>query len=236
MAATDDTTGRMDDAAGDGAPISTAETAGDNAPDTVIGGTDNAQTAQAAGAEPIGQVESMAGTVVAVRADGTRVELKTGDSIYQGDTLETSADGSVGVVLADQTTFSMASNGQMVIDQMVYNPASNEGSISMSVVEGVFTFVSGQIAKTDPDAMTLNTPVATIGIRGTQVGIDVGEGKPMNVVLMEEADGFVGEVVVANNGGVQILNQAFQSTNVASSNAAPSQSFIYDTQQLIQNF
>ncbi|MEL0107312.1 MAG: FecR domain-containing protein, partial [Rhodospirillaceae bacterium] len=236
MAANDDTTGRMDEAAGDGAPLTTGDTpAGENA-DSIIGGTDSGQVAQAGGAEPVGQVESLSGTVVAVRADGTRVELKTGDPIYQGDTLETSADGAVGVMLADQTTFSMANNGQMVIDQMVYDPGTNEGSISMSVVEGVFAFVSGQIAKTDPDALSLNTPVATIGIRGTQVGIEVGEDKPMTVVLMEEADGFVGEVVVANDGGVQILNQAFQATNVASSNSAPSESYIYDIQQLIQKF
>ena len=242
MAANDDTTGRADEAAGDGAPLSTgdnpaADTAPDSTPDSISTGTDNGQVAQApGGAEPIGQVESMSGTVVAVRADGTRVELNTGDPIYQGDSLETGADGSVGVVLADQTTFSMANNGSMVIDQMVYDPSTNEGSISMSVVEGVFTFVSGQIAKTDPDAMSLNTPVATIGIRGTQVGIEVGGDKSMNVVLMEEADGFVGEVVVANDGGVQILNQAFQATNVASSGSAPSATYIYDTQTLIQNF
>jgi large repetitive protein len=236
MAANDDTTGRTDEAAGDGAPILTGDTGG-NAPDSMSAGTDNGQVAQApGGAEPVGQVESMSGTVVAVRADGTRVELNTGDPIYQGDTLETGADGSVGVVLADQTTFSMANNGQMVIDQMVYDPGRNEGSITMSVVEGVFTFVSGQIAKTDPDAMSLNTPVATIGIRGTQVGIEVGGDKPMTVVLMEEADGFVGEVVVANDGGVQTLNQVFQATNVASSGASPSAVYIYDTQTLIDTF
>jgi Ca2+-binding RTX toxin-like protein len=236
MAANDDTTGRTDEAAGDGAPISTGDTGG-NVPDSMSTGTDNGQAAQApGGAEPVGQFESMSGTVVAVRADGTRVELNTGDPIYQGDTLVTGADGSVGVVLADQTTFSMVNSSQMVIDQMVYDPGTNEGSISISVVEGVFIFVSGQIAKTDPDAMSLNIPVATIGIRGTQVGIEVGGDKPMNVVLMEKADGFVGEVVVANDGGVQILNQAFQATNVASSSAAPSESYIYDTQTLIQNF
>ncbi|MEK9670883.1 MAG: hypothetical protein VW268_00080 [Rhodospirillaceae bacterium] len=44
--------------------------------------------------------------------------------------------------------------------------------MNLSVVKGVFSFVSGQVAKTDPDAMKIDTPVATIGIRGTQVGIE----------------------------------------------------------------
>ena len=138
-------------------------------------------------------------------------------------------------MLADETTFSMAESGSMVLDEMVYDPATQEGSLSMSVVEGVFTFVSGQVAKTDPDAMTLDTPVATIGIRGTQVGIDL-TGDEMTVVLMEEADGFVGEVVVTNEGGVQILNTAFQGTSVASATDAPSESFTVDKSQLLNTF
>ena len=124
--------------------------------------------AQSSGEQPIGSVETMSGTVTAIHADGTRVELEPGSPVYQGDTLETGDDGALGIILADETTFSMAESGSMVLDEMVYDPGTQEGSVSLSVMEGVFTFVSGQVAKTDPDAMTLNTPVATIGIRGTQ--------------------------------------------------------------------
>ncbi len=171
----------------------------------------------------IGQVQNLSGAVFAVRADGTRVQLQVGSQVFQGDVLESGADGAIGVMLADQTTFSMGENGKMVLDEMIYDPAAQTGSVSMSVVQGVFTFVSGQVAKTDPDAMSLKTPVATIGIRGTQVGIEIGEGKPMNVVLMEEKDGFVGEVVIANAGGVRVLNNAGDFTTLTSFNlrAAP---------------
>ena len=185
-----------------------------------------AQAAPGAVGEPIGQVETLAGDVVAIRVDGTRVDLESGDSVYQGDTLESGADGAVGIVLADQTTFSMAENGSMVLDEMVYDPGTQEGSVSISVLQGVFTFVSGEIAKTDPDAMTLDTPVATIGIRGTQVAMsfDPGDqgGEGLKVVLMEETGGFIGEVVVQNQAGVQILNVADMGTTVASAEASPS--------------
>ena len=180
-----------------------------------------AQAAPGAVGQPIGQVETLTGSVIAVRADGTRVELEAGDSVYQGDTLESGDDGAIGIVLADQTTFSMAENGSMVLDEMVYDPGTQEGSISLSVLQGVFTFVSGEIAKSDPDAMTLDTPVATIGIRGTQVAVSYEPGSGLKVVLMEEANGFVGEVVVQNQGGVQILNIADQGTSVASLVVAP---------------
>jgi Ca2+-binding RTX toxin-like protein len=181
---------------------------------TVITGTDG---------EPIGNVENLEGQVFAVRADGTRVELNVGDPVYQGDIIESGPDGSIGVLLADETTFSMGESGRMVLDEMIYDPSTQEGSVSMTALQGVFTFVSGQVAKTDPDAMTLDTPVATIGIRGTQVGLDISDGQNMNVVLMEEADGFVGEVVVMNDAGVQVLNGANQMTGITGFQIAPTE-------------
>jgi hypothetical protein len=192
--------------------------------------------------QPIGEVESTTGTVT--HADGTQETLEVGSPVYQGDTLETSDDGSIGVVLADNTTFSMAEGGNMVLDEMGLDPATNEGSISLSAGEGVFTFVSGLIAKTDPDAMTLNTPTATIGIRGTQVGLDVAGGNSQDgggsgatkVVLMEEGDGFVGEVVVSNAAGVKVLNQAYQSVQIINSITAPSSVFTVDHNQLLKTY
>ncbi|MBI1986286.1 MAG: FecR domain-containing protein, partial [Rhodospirillales bacterium] len=194
---------------------------------TMITGTDG---------EPIGNVENLSGTVFAVRTDGTRVELKIGDSVFQGDIIESSGDGAVGVLLADETTFSMGNNGRIVLDEMIYDPATQSGSVGLSVMQGVFTFVSGQVAKTDPDAMTLDTPVATIGIRGTQVGLDLPQGKDMKVVLMEEKDGFVGEVVIANSGGVQVMNGANQSTSIASFDAKPAPVRILTVNELVASF
>ena len=78
-------------------------------------------------ARPIGQVENVEGTVTAIRADGMRIELKVGDPVYQGDILESGADGSIGIVLADETTFSMGQDGRMVLDEMVYDPTTREG-------------------------------------------------------------------------------------------------------------
>ncbi|MSO93805.1 MAG: hypothetical protein EXQ86_10455, partial [Rhodospirillales bacterium] len=192
-----------------------------------VGGTDG---------EPIGQVEHLAGTVWATRADGTRVQLKMGDSVFQGDALESGADSAVGIMLADETTFSMAENGKMVLDEMVFDPSTQDGKVSLSVLQGVFTFVSGQVAKTDPDAMTLNTPVATIGIRGTQVGLDLSDGQNLNIVLMQERDGFIGEVTVVNQGGSSVLNGANSFTMVNSFTAAPAAVTTISTDRMVQQF
>jgi len=182
----------------------------------VIGGTDGA---------PIGTVKTLTGEVWVTRADGTRVQLQAGDQVYQGDSIETGPKGAIGVLLADETTFSMGEASSMVLDEMVYDPATQNGSLNVSVVQGVFTFVSGQVAKTDPDAMKIDTPVATIGIRGTQVGIEIppaGEGD-MQIVLMQEADGFVGEVVIENNSGQVVMNQGGDFVSIPSYDSQASQ-------------
>ena len=199
-----------------------------------------AQAAPGGVGQPIGQVETLAGTVVAVRADGARVVLESGDWVYQGDTLESGADGAIGIVLADQTTFSMAENGSMVFDKMVYDPGAQEGIVSISVLRGVFTFVSGEIAKTDPDAMTVATPVATIGIRGAQMALsfDPGDqgGEGLKVILMEESGGLVGEIVVENQAGVQILNGADMGTTAASNTALPPAPARFDRGDIVAAF
>ncbi|MGB0671819.1 MAG: FecR family protein, partial [Rhodospirillales bacterium] len=193
----------------------------------MIGGTDGT---------PIGTVEKADGDVTAIRADGTEVQLQEGDPVFQGDVLVTGDDGAVGIMLADQTSFSMGENGNMTLDEMVYDPGSEQGSLSFSVLEGAFTFVSGTIAKTDPDAMVLKTPVATIGIRGTQVGLDINDEGQMDIVLMEEADGFVGEVAIYNEGGLEVMNVANQFTSVSDFRAPPNPVTFLDAEQLVGSF
>lgn len=177
-------------------------------------------------ATPIGKVETLEGQVSVIRADGTRVELKAGDPVYQGDVLQTGDGGAAGLVFIDNTVFSMGENGSMSLDQMVFDASNNEGNLAFTIGKGIFTFVSGQIAKTDPDAMVLNSPVGTIGIRGTDGGIDIADGMNMTVVLRpEDGTGQIGEIVLSNDAGVVVLNEAYQAARVSALDTAPSAPF-----------
>lgn len=168
----------------------------------------------------IGTVEASEGSVWVVRSDGSRAELENGDPVYQGDLIETDNDGAVGVTFTDGSAFSLGSNGEMTIDEMIYNPATQEGSSFFSVVQGGFSFVSGSIAKTTPDGMMVQTPVATIGVRGTKVVGEAGpEGSDNSFTLLREDDGTTGEIVVYNEGGIQVLNQPFQTVSISDPSA-----------------
>ncbi|MBT6293000.1 MAG: tandem-95 repeat protein, partial [Rhodospirillaceae bacterium] len=173
--------------------------------------------AQAAGGatEPIGQIETIEGAVEITRVDGSKVTAQQGDDIFQGDVIETGADASIGMVLADDSVFSLDADARAVIDEMVYDPGEQTGNIGINLVSGVMSFVSGQIAKTDPDAMVLKTPVATIGIRGTSGTITSGE--TVEVVLVNDADGTTGEITVTSPlGDVTVINSPFGAVAIAS--------------------
>jgi hemolysin type calcium-binding protein/FecR-like protein len=218
---------------GDGATISAdvaARLAGPVAPGQV------AQAGPQADAEPIGKVETVDGTVTAQRADGTEVALQKGDPVFQGDVLETSADGAVGIVFVDDSTFSLAEDARMTLDEMVYDPGTQEGAFKATLVQGVFSFISGQISKTDPEAMTIETPLAVIGIRGTTGAINLPAGEPLTVVLTADAGGTVGEITVFNAAGVQVLNAPFQATQVAGLNVPPSTTFTMSVEEFNNSF
>ncbi len=184
----------------------------------------------------IGRVTDLNGQVTVVRADGSRMTLQVGDTLYQGDILDTERESAVGALLADGTSISMGEDARLVLDEMVYDPGTQEGSIAVSVMKGIFTIVSGEISKTSPDAMVIQTPVATIGIRGTQIGLDLSDGQNLTLVMMEEADGFVGEVAVVNFGGVMTLNEAYNAITVNAFTAAPAAAPAYTPENVIATF
>ncbi|SVC69013.1 uncharacterized protein METZ01_LOCUS321867, partial [marine metagenome] len=170
----------------------------------------------------IGDVEKVEGRVFLTRLDGTNVQAEKGTKVFIGDIVETESGSSIGIVFSDETTFALGESGRMVIDDLVYDPAANTGKSAFNVVQGVFSFVSGQVAKTGDDAMTVKTPVITIGVRGTTVaGKAAAEGSANSVTLLPDADGGVGAIAVSNAAGTQVMSQAFQTTNVSSAFTAP---------------
>ncbi|MCZ6603829.1 MAG: hypothetical protein O7A03_01640, partial [Alphaproteobacteria bacterium] len=78
---------------------------------------------------PIGEVEDLKGTVRATHADGVVVELQEGDPVFQGDVLETAADSGIGVRFEDGTTLGLDGDARIVLDEMVYNPEGDSGSM-----------------------------------------------------------------------------------------------------------
>ncbi|RVU39409.1 hypothetical protein EOI86_09280 [Hwanghaeella grinnelliae] len=168
--------------------------------------------------EPIGTVDTTKGVITVIRADGTQVTLNEGDALFQGDTLVSGADSAIGIIFSDKSTMSMAANARIILDELIYDPqdmASN--SQVFNVIQGAFMFTGGAIGKSDPEDVSVKTPVATIGIRGTKFGVNVDalDGST-NVTIFE------GAVFVQNGGGSVLLTGIGETTLISSYTLPPS--------------
>lgn len=133
--------------------------------------------AGAADESPVGRVSEVSGHATVTRTDGTVEILTTGMEIYEGDVVETEADGAVNIVFVDESTFAIAANARMAIDEYVFDPATDSGTTNVSMLRGMFVYTSGLIGREDPDDVHINTPMGSIGIRGTVIAgnVDTGE-------------------------------------------------------------
>jgi hypothetical protein len=161
-------------------------------PNTVHAQADNARPAiLESTAKPIGKVVAVTGSVTVEHKDAVLVQAsasgqaKVGDLVYLGDLVQTGADGKVGINFTDGTSFNLLSNARMALDQYVYDPNGSSNSTLFSLSKGTFTFVAGQVAKTGD--MKVDTPVATMGIRGTTPHVEIAEdGSARFSTLIEE--------------------------------------------------
>ena len=174
----------------------------------------------------------MTGDVTATRVDGTVVALTVDSPVFQGDELETGDGAAIGLVFNDKSSFALDANARLVLDSLIYDPSTGDGSSTFSMVRGVFVFVSGEIAANNPEEMTMTTPVATIGVRGTIGGGDVG--KIVTVGLFPEEEGKVtGSMVVTGPTGWQvILSDPFASVSIAGADGDPIQGILSPAQVL----
>ncbi len=153
--------------------------------------------------QPIGRVTDATGAVTATRLDGSQESLEVDSVVFQGDVLETGADAAIAITFLDETVFSIGENARMVLDELVFDPTTLAGRSAFSVLEGVFVFVSGEVAANNPDEMVVRSPVATIGVRGTNVAIQSApEGDLNTFVLLPK----IGEVV--SSGAISVMTQA----------------------------
>jgi hypothetical protein len=98
-------------------------------------------------------------------------KIKLGDPVYKGDVLSTGADGALGLVFSDGTALNLSKNARMVLNEFVYDPKGKANSSLFALGAGTFTLIAGKVAKSGD--MKIDTPVATMGIRGTTPHVEI---------------------------------------------------------------
>ena len=185
--------------------------------DALTGHVEIAQAggAQAAANAVIGHVTKLAGSATVMR-NGVSIILNNGDNVEKGDVVQTGSSSTVGITFIDGTVFGLSSNARMVLNEMVYDPNGSNNSSLMSLVAGTITFVAGETAKHGD--MKIDTPVATMGIRGTAVLVEIDfSSANASFQVLVEPDGTTGSYILFDKATMQplaIVNQAGQQINI----------------------
>ncbi|WP_169309057.1 FecR domain-containing protein [Desulforhopalus sp. IMCC35007] len=124
-------------------------------------------SATAGAMDSIGIIKSVSGEVYLASTE-TSIKAVPHMKISQGDLIRTGPNSNVGLIFEDDTVVSLGSNSELCIEQFLFDPAAGKLAFITKLFRGTFSFISGQIAKLAPDQVRLETPDATLGVRGTK--------------------------------------------------------------------
>ncbi|MCB1530948.1 MAG: FG-GAP repeat protein [Rhodospirillales bacterium] len=163
---------------------------------------------------PVGAIEEVKGEATVTHADGTSDPVTIGTPVYQGDIIETSGEGAVNIVFIDETSMAISENARMAVDEYKFDSSTESGATNLSVLRGVFVFTSGLIGRDDPDDVQIDTPVGSIGIRGTIIAGHINAGGESEITVIE------GAIVVKNGSGEHTLSVQFETVKLNGFNNA----------------
>lgn len=123
---------------------------------------------------PIGYVKNVSGEATVVTAGETHKAV-VGTAVHVGSLLKTGPQSSLGVTFKDETVMSFGPNTELTVDEYLYEPGRGKLRMNSKLAKGSLNYVSGVIAKLQPDAVTVKTPSGLIGVRGTQFLLKVEE-------------------------------------------------------------
>lgn len=123
-------------------------------------------------ADGIGNIKKVEGEITISRK-GTVIIPKIGEKLYEGDIIKTGVDGSAGIIFNDSTRFALGANSEIFVNKYLFEPKKKEYSFKLRMNKGTGIYTSGRLGKLSPESVKIETPKATVGIRGTKFLIKV---------------------------------------------------------------
>ena len=174
----------------------------------------------AAYADSIGDIVESTGVGKIVRQQESIEDLNN-LSIQLNDVAET-AMGSMLIKFLDNAELSLKEHSEVLIDEIYYDPDPNLSRMSMKFTMGTARFASGSLGLVNKANIDIQTPTATIGIRGTDFTTTIDElGRSLIVLLPDSNGNSSGEITVTNLGGTVVLTESYQATMVSTLDSTP---------------
>jgi len=185
-------------------------------------------------AEPIGGVFEQSGKPGSiVRTTGEELTAQLDTDVQSYDNVETE-NGRLKIKFVDDTQISLTEHTLIEITEYVYDPNPSKSKMAMNFVSGTARFATGGLGLVPKENIQIQTPTASIGIRGTDFTTTVDElGRSLVILLpdancddkvkLEEGCRPSGSITVTNDGGTVTLEEAFQAVMVSTFEQSPTQ-------------
>jgi hypothetical protein len=121
-------------------------------------------------ADPVGLVQRLQNTVYGTVPQAGRVPKHQRDGIEFDEVIQTAKNSAVEIGFVDGTNLTIGAEANVTIDAFVFDTDSSAGMAALTLGRGAFRWITGLMPA---DAVTIETPTATITIRGTNVKIGV---------------------------------------------------------------
>jgi len=189
-------------------------------------------------ATEIGEISELRGNGEISRQDSSDAFVaELASDIFSFDEVRT-GQGRLAVEFIDSTVLKLTEHSKVIIDNYIFDPDPSKSKMALKMASGTARFITGKLGKIDKKNITIRTPSATIGIRGTDFTTTVDElGRSLIILLPNEDGTSSGEITVETWAGVEVLNQPFQATMVQTMDSQPTRSVILGnlTLNLINN-
>ncbi len=116
-------------------------------------------------------VKSVHGAVTVTRQHKT-FAVTTGATLRISDRVVTAPGASAGIVFRDGTLLSLGSGADIRVRDYVFEPKNGKFAFSLYLARGSAIYESGKIGKLSPQSVKVQTPKATVGVRGTRFLIE----------------------------------------------------------------
>ena len=148
-------------------------------------------------ADGVGAAETVVNEVWGTQAGAARVALATASAIYLNQSLETGDESAAAVRFVDASKLTLGAHARLTVDEYVF--AGEKSRSTTTLAKGAFRFISGQMPEKN---MKIQTPTVIIGIRGTELKIDVYEDGSTELSTISGAANIVSK---ATNAALDIL-------------------------------
>ena len=177
-------------------------------------------------AEPIGDIIEYKGDSSLERETGEELSV-TGTSVPKVELNDTAIteNGRMLIEFLDKAELSLTEHTRVYIDNVYYDPDPSKSKMAITMAVGTARFASGRLNMVNKNNIDIQTPTASITVRGTDFTTTIDELGRSLVILLPDEDGEPSGIIeVSNNGGTVVLDEAYAATMVSTLDSPPTRS------------